>query len=104
MNVIAQIVRFKSRLTDEQVLRQYEARAPQYREMPGLVQKHYLRFTETGEYGAVYLWESEEALNAFEKTELRRTIPDAYEIVGASKIEKAEVVMVLHPERVPAKV
>jgi hypothetical protein len=70
--------------------------------MPGLLEKYYLSFTETGEHGAVYLWESEEALKAFDETELKRTIPDAYEIKGASKIEMAEVAMVLHPERVPA--
>jgi len=101
LSVIAQIVPFKSRLTDEQVLERYEARSPQYRAMPGLVQKYYLRFTETGEHGAVYLWESEEALKAFGESELRRTIPDAYEIQGTSDILAAEVVMVLHPERVP---
>jgi len=82
LSVIAQIVRFKSRLTDEQVLERYEARSPQYRAMPGL-------------------WESEEALKAFSESELRRTIPDACKIQGTSDILAAEVVMVLRPERVP---
>jgi heme-degrading monooxygenase HmoA len=101
MTMIAQVVRFKSRLSDAEVLEQYEARAPRYRAMPGLLQKYYLRFTDTDEYGAVYLWESEEALQAFNESELRRTIPDAYEVEGASDIQRAEVVMTLRPEHVP---
>lgn len=101
MTMIVQVVRFKSRLSDAEDLEQYEARAPRYRAMPGLLQKYYLRYTDTEEYGAVYLWQSEGALQAFSESELRRTIPDAYEIDGASDIQRAEVVMTLRPERGP---
>ena len=51
--MIAQSVRFKSGLSDEQVLTMYEAPAPRYRTLRGLIQKYYLRFPTTGEHGAV---------------------------------------------------
>lgn len=100
--MIVQIVRFESRLKDKDVLATYEARAPRYRALPGLLQKYYLRFPETGEHGAVYLWESESALKAFRDSELARTIPDAYAVRGEPEIRIAELVMTLRPEAAPA--
>jgi heme-degrading monooxygenase HmoA len=95
--MVVQIVRFKSELPEEEVVKVYEARAPQYRALKGLVQKHYLRFANTGEHGAVYLWESEAALKEFQESELRRTIPSAYRVQGAPDIRTAELVMSLRP-------
>jgi hypothetical protein len=40
--MIVQITRFKSGLSDKEVLEKYEARAPQYRAIDGLRQKYYL--------------------------------------------------------------
>jgi len=96
--MIAQIVRFKSGLADEQVLALYEARAPQYRALKGLKQKYYLRFRQTNEHGAVYIWESEAALKEFRQSELGQTISSAYEIQGVPDAQIAEVVMTLGPE------
>jgi heme-degrading monooxygenase HmoA len=96
--MIAQIVRFKSRLSDEEVLRMSQIRAPRYRALEGLRQKYYLRFTETEEYGAVYLWESEADMMAFRDSELGRTIATAYEVQGVSSFQTAEVVMTLRPD------
>lgn len=98
--MIVMIVRFRSRMSDQEVLQTYEARAPRYRATAGLVQKYYLRFPATGEHGAVYLWESEEAMSAFRESELARTIPEAYQVQGVPDIQVAEVVMLLHPDRV----
>lgn len=100
--MIVQIVRFKSRLTDAAVVDMYEARAPRYRALDGLVQKYYLRFPETGEHGAVYLWESEEALNRFRESDLAQTIPTAYQVQGKADVQVAELVMALRgePERI----
>ena len=94
--MIAQIVRFKSGLTEEQVLQKYNARAPRYRELKGLKQKYYLKYPETNEYGAVYLWETESALKEFRESELGRTIAKSYKIQGDSESRIAEVVMSLH--------
>ena len=95
--MVVQIVRFKSELPDEEVVKTYEARAPQYRALKGLVQKYYLRFAGTGEHGAVYLWESEAALKEFQESELRRTIPSAYKVQGTPDIQTAELIMPLRP-------
>lgn len=84
-------------MTDEEVLKRYKDRSPRYQALPGLKQKYYLKFTETGEHGAVYLWESEKDIEEFHKSELRRTIPDAYQVKGKAEIQQAEVVMALRP-------
>jgi heme-degrading monooxygenase HmoA len=96
--MIAQIVRFKSGLSDERVLATYEARAPQYRALKGLKQKYYLKFSETDEHGAVYLWDSKASLEAFRKSDLASTIPTAYQVEGAPDVTVAEWVMTLRPE------
>jgi hypothetical protein len=93
--MIVNIVRFKSGLTDDEVLAASRDRAPRYRALEGLVQKYYLRFPDTGEHGAVYLWESPEAMEEFRASDLGRTISTAFKVQGAPSIEKAELVMTL---------
>jgi hypothetical protein len=92
--MIAQIVRFRSGLSEPDVLRTYRARAPRYRAIAGLVEKYYLRFPG-GEHGAVYLWNSSEAMQAFRESDLARSIPEAYDVQGAPQVEFAEVVFAL---------
>ncbi|MGC9445294.1 MAG: 4Fe-4S binding protein [Candidatus Methanospirareceae archaeon] len=101
--LIVQIVRYKSGLSDEQVLEQYQARSSQNLAVKGLIQKYYLSFPTTGEHGAIYLWESEEALQEFRESELARSIPDVLQIQGTSDVETAEVVMVLRPDMMVPK-
>jgi heme-degrading monooxygenase HmoA len=93
--MIVTIVRYKSGLTDDEVLRLYESRAPQYRQVPGLRQKYYLRYRETGEHGAVYVWDSEAALAAFQASPLGRSIGDVYRVQGKKTSERCEVVLAL---------
>jgi heme-degrading monooxygenase HmoA len=95
--MVVQIVRFKSGLTYEQLLKTAEERAPQYRALKGLVQKYYLKYAGPDEYGAVYLWESEAALKAFRESELFSTIAAAYQVQGAPDIRTAELMMPLRP-------
>ncbi len=56
--MIVQVIRLKSGLQAGDVQRMYEKRATEFRALPGLVQKYYLRFPATHESGAVYVWES----------------------------------------------
>jgi heme-degrading monooxygenase HmoA len=93
--VIITIVRFTSGLRDDEVLRLYESRAPQYRQVPGLLQKYYLRYRETGEHGAIYVWDSEAALAAFRDSALGRSIGDVYRVQGEKTTEVCEVVLAL---------
>jgi heme-degrading monooxygenase HmoA len=98
--VIVSLVRFTSRLPDEEVVAMFEKRSDRYRKVPGLVEKLYLRFRDTGEFGAVYVWESEEDLERFRESELARTIPTAYQVEGESSLEVADVPLVVDPDRV----
>jgi heme-degrading monooxygenase HmoA len=98
--VIVSLVRFKSRLSTDEVQATFEERADRYRQVPGLLEKTYLRFRETGEFGAVYVWESEQDLIRFRETDLARTIPDAYQVEGAPASEIADVCLVVQPDRV----
>jgi heme-degrading monooxygenase HmoA len=95
--VVVSIVRFKSGLSDDDVQARFEERADQYRRVPGLVEKIYLRFRDSGEFGAVYVWEDEESMTAFRATELARSIPDAYQVEGESRVELADVCLTVEP-------
>lgn len=96
--MIAQIVRFRSGLPAGEVPAVFEARAPQYRAVPGLVQKIYLSFPGTGEHGAVYLWETAEAMQAFRASDLARSIPQAYQVQGDPAVDVGQVELVLREE------
>lgn len=99
--MIVRIVRFRSGLKDEDVMSAFESRSPRYREVEGLVQKYYLRFPQTGEFGAVYVWDSQSALDRFNASALARSIPEVYRVEGAPSGEVAEVMLALHPEGQP---
>ena len=94
--MIVQIVRFSSAMDDEHVLATYHQRAPRYRKVPGLVQKYYLAYP-SGEHGAVYVWDSPEAMHTFRQTDLAHTIPEAYQVKGEPHVEVCDVVLALHP-------
>lgn len=96
--MVVSIVRFRSRLSEDAVQAMYEQRADGYRAVPGLLEKIYLRFRETGEFGAVYVWESEEAIARFRESELARTIAEMYEVEGKPHTELAEVALVVRGE------
>ena len=100
--MIVQFVKFKSGLSDPEALQTMEERAPQFRALPGLVQKYYVRESETGEYAGIYLWDSEESLREFRESELARTIPIAYKAVGKPRVEILELVLALRPEEQPS--
>ena len=96
--MIISVVRFRSRLSDDDVQALFEERADRYRQVPGLVEKIYVRFRETGEYGAIYVWESEDAMLRFRETDLARTIPDAYRVETAPQVELADVCLVVQSD------
>jgi heme-degrading monooxygenase HmoA len=96
--MIIRLVKFKSALSDAEVLKLYDQRAPQYRKLPGLIQKYYIKDRQTGEHGAVYLWDSMESMEAFQNSELSRSIPQAYKIIGQPRIEILDLAYTLRPE------
>jgi heme-degrading monooxygenase HmoA len=100
--VIVSIVRFRSLLSDGEVRSLYERRSARYEKVPGLIEKLYLRF-RSGEHGAVYVWEDEDALRAFRASELGRSIGSAYAVEGEPSIELADVALVVENREVGAR-
>jgi heme-degrading monooxygenase HmoA len=88
-------VKFKSRLSDDEARRRYKERLPEFRKVPGLLQKFYLYDESTGEWAGLYLWDSAESLQKYLDSDLRKTIASAYEVEGAPQVEKLSVVEAL---------
>ena len=93
------LVKFKSALSDAEVLKLYDERAPQYRKLTGLLQKYYIKDRQTGEHGAVYLWDSMKSMEEFQNSELSRSIPETYRIIGTPRIEILDLVYTLRPDK-----
>jgi hypothetical protein len=102
--MVIRLVKFKSALSDIEVAELYDERAPRYRKLSGLLQKYYIKDSQTGEHGAIYLWDSMKSIKEFENSELSRTIPEVYKIVGKPGIETLDLVYTLRPEKELAKV
>lgn len=92
------LVRFKSRLTFEEVMKVVEDRAPEFRALAGLQQKYYLHDEATGEVAGLYLWDSPEALTAYRESELRASIAQAYQAEGEPRVGVYRVVKTLRTE------
>ena len=97
--MIVQVVKYKTGLSDAEAAKTIAQRAPQYKALPGLRQKLYIREPKTGEYGGVYVWDDEDSMRAFRESDLAGTIPAAYRVEGEPRVEVFEVVSVLRPER-----
>ena len=91
-------VRFRSKLTLEEVTKMVEERAPDFRALEGLQQKYYLQDAVTGEYAGLYLWESKEALTAYRESELRASIAEAYQAEGEPRVEIYRVLKTLRDD------
>lgn len=89
------LVRFRSRLGFDEVMRVVEERAPEFRALDGLHQKYYLQDAATGEIAGLYLWESAEAFTAYRESELRASIADAYQAEGEPRVEVYRVLKLL---------
>lgn len=92
------LVRFRSKLSLEEVMTVANERADDFRALTGLQQKYYLQDPATGEYGGLYLWDSIEALDSYRKSELRATIAEAYQVEGEPRVEAYGVQMALREE------
>ena len=91
------IVKFSTALSLEEVMARSEQRMPDFRALPGLLQKHYCREEQTGEVAGVYVWDSRASLEAFLAGDLRESIAAIYEIQGAPRVEVLDVVANLRP-------
>ena len=89
--MIIQVIKFRSALSEEEVRAVAEARIPQFREIPGLVQKYYVKSDQPDHYAGIYLWDSQESAAAYRQSDLAASIPVAYKVLGQPVIEIHEV-------------
>ena len=85
----------KSDLSREELERRYRERLPQFRQVAGLIQKYYSYDESTGEWAGIYLWDSEESLARYLESDLRKSIPEAYELTEPPRVERFPIVDVL---------
>lgn len=93
--MVIQIVELRTELSEEELLAVAHERAPDFRAIPGLVQKYYVRREGPGEYAGVYLWDSLASMEAYRDSDLARSIPEAYRVTEPPTIEVGEVLFPL---------
>ena len=93
--MILQVIKLKSNLSEEELLKRAKDRKPQFEKIPGLLQKYYARGGTSGSYAGVYVWDSPESLQAFRESDLAKSIPQAYEISEAPNIELMDILFQL---------
>ena len=96
--MILQIIKLKSNLSEEELLNKAREREPQFKAIPGLIQKYYVKTGQSGQYGGIYVWDSLEALQSYRESDLAKSIPEAYEIVEAPNIEIMDILFQLRNE------
>lgn len=92
---IMQIVKLKTELSEEEMLKIAKEREPQFKAISGIIQKYYVKREGPGEYGGVYIWDSLESLERFKKSELAATIPTAYKVVETPVVEIIDIMFEL---------
>jgi quinol monooxygenase YgiN len=89
------LVRFKTSMSLEEVMKVATERAPEFRALPGLQQKYYLQDPVTGDIAGLYLWKTADALAEYRQSELRASIAKAYKAEGEPRVELYTVLMPL---------
>ncbi len=93
--MLIQIVRLKTKLSEEELTRRAKEREPQFKAIPGLLQKYYVKIGQDDQYGGIYVWDSKESLQTFKASDLAKSIPAAYEVIEAPNIEILDVLFKL---------
>jgi hypothetical protein len=99
-SVIVAIVRFPLRpeMSADDVRASFEASAPSYQGLPGLMRKHYLRAEDGSVGGGVYLWESRQAAEAVYDDAWRQRLTERF---GAPPtVEYFESPVTVDPEQI----
>lgn len=93
--MIVQFVQFETSLGEDRALAIAREREADYAATPGLLQKYYLKLGKPDHFGGLMIWESPEALRAFRESDLARSIPSAYGVVGAPDVDIYEMLFPL---------
>lgn len=93
--MIIQFIKFKTELSEEEILNIAKGRESQFKSIPGLLQKYYVKPVNQEQYGGIYVWDSVASLEAYRASDLAAGIPKAYEIIDAPDIEIMDVLFQL---------
>lgn len=93
--MVIQIVKFETSLTEAEVLATAMERAHEFRALPGLVQKYYVKLDRPNQYGGVYVWDSADSLKEYRDSELAASIPTAYEVTGKPDVQVLDMLFQL---------
>lgn len=93
--MVVQYIKLRSDLPEDILIEKATTRAEQFKAIPGLIQKYYVRLSEPGTYGGLYIWDSREAMQAFKSSELAASIPQAYEVVDKPQVEISDLLFIL---------
>lgn len=93
--MLVQFVRFKTAMDEKDFLAAAEARGPAFRDVPGLKQKYFVKLDAPGSFGGVYHWETRAAMEAYRASPLAASVGQAYEVIGETEVESAEVLLTL---------
>jgi heme-degrading monooxygenase HmoA len=92
--MVIQIIKLKTNLPEEELLRRARDREPQFKAIPGLLQKYYVKIGP-GQYGGIYVWDSSDSLRSYRNSDLAISIPQAYEVIEAPDIEIMDILFQL---------
>jgi hypothetical protein len=76
------MVLYKSALSIERITELFRERAVKYQDVPGLVQKFYVRDPVTGEVGGIYIFDNQDSLDRFKGSDLGQSIGDTYRFIS----------------------
>ena len=93
--MILQVIKLKTDLPEAELLSRALERQPQFKAIPGLLQKYYVKTDQPGEYGGIYIWDKPESLQTFRDSDLAKSIPGAYEIQEPPSIEVMNILFKL---------
>lgn len=84
--MVIQFFRVRTPLSEDEVMAIAQERAHEFRKVPGLIQKYYVKL-EPDQYGGIYVWDSRESLAAYRDSELRASIQAAYKALEPPRVE-----------------
>jgi len=96
--VVIQIVRFETELSEKEVIAVAEDRIEQFRALPGLVQKYYVKLELPNHYGGIYVWDSKESLAQYRSSDLAASISLAYKVKGKPTVEVVDTLFPLRTQ------
>ena len=93
--MILQIIKLKSDLPEDELLKRAKERESNFKSISGLLQKYYVKTSKDGEYGGVYVWDSLQSLKKYQESDLAKSIPSAYAIKEVPDIEMMDIIFQL---------